>query len=237
MHIVRDVVVLTVVLVLFAGIVAAHIAYNCNNDNIVESTFYSETMATEQKEETTCEVSNEDIILPEEMEEAPVTGCPAPIIEETKTMATTAFIETTEKAFETTKTTTAIKDNEQHYDAYTQNDVDYIASVIYKEAGSDYISDETRKYVAEVVLNRVDHKSYPNTIYGVLTQYRQYGTFYKTGIPILDRSVSGAENAYSIAGSVLEGNRVVPKNVIYQAEFPQGSGVWKYIDGIYFCYE
>ena len=28
----------------------------------------------------------------------------------------------------------------------------------------------------------------------------------------------------------------MPRNVIYQAQFTQGSGVWKYLEGEYFCY-
>lgn len=91
--------------------------------------------------------------------------------------------------------------------------------------------------VANVVINRVNSSLYPDTIYEVLTQYRQYGTMWKYGVSFPSgASKKDINHCRNIARRILEGERVCPKNVLFQAEFEQGSGVYKEIDGIYFCY-
>ena len=65
---------------------------------------------------------------------------------------------------------------------YTDEELELLACVIYCEAGSDSISDETRRMVGEVVLNRVADDRYPDTILEVLTQRSQYGRFHWTGV-------------------------------------------------------
>ena len=42
-------------------------------------------------------------------------------------------------------------------------------------------------------------------------------------------------DCYEIARRILEGERVCPENVLFQAEFIQGSGIYKEYDGYYFC--
>ena len=185
----------------------------------------TDTTVAETEEES--EFALDDIFIGT-IEKAAVTGMQAPIIDEFEGAPTT-----TQKHTYTTERTTNYLTTQI---TNCMTDEDYLATAIFKEAGADYVSNETRQYVAEVILNRVASDKFPNTIYGVLTQYRQYGTFYKTGVPLLDYESAGVDRAYRIANSVLNGKRDVPSNVVYQAEFPQGSGVWKYIDGIFFCY-
>lgn len=119
-------------------------------------------------------------------------------------------------------------------------DVEYLACVIYCEAGSDTISDETRRMVGDVVLNRVDDPRFPNTIEDVLLQKSQYGRFHWTGIVWPSRADSDAEKhavdrAYRIARELLTGEHsaLYGQGYIWQAEFRQGS---EQIcsDGIYF---
>lgn len=127
---------------------------------------------------------------------------------------------------------------EKPYDDY---DLELLALVIYQEAGGNACSDETRRMVAEVVLNRVDHPYFPNSIEGVLLQYGQYGRLYWTGIKWPDRASyevekNAVERAYRIAEIVLTAdNRLLPGDVIFQAEFPQGKETVAQQDGLYFC--
>lgn len=107
-----------------------------------------------------------------------------------------------------------------------------LALVIYQEAGGDACCDECRYRVADVVLNRVASDRFPNTIYEVLTQYRQYGRLYWTGLVWPDKAyydceTHAVERAYRIAEDVLNGNHseLYGEGYIWQAEFTQGSGV------------
>lgn len=126
------------------------------------------------------------------------------------------------------------------FDSQDKGDWERLAVVIYQEAGSDWISDETRRMVADVVLNRVADERFPDTIEGVLTQPWQYGRFCETGICWPERASqageqAAVERAYRIAEEVLSGehSEIYGEGYIWQAEFSQGSaGFWK--DGIFF---
>ena len=107
---------------------------------------------------------------------------------------------------------------------FTEEDRRLLADCIYWEArGQSY---ECQCYVGQVILNRVYDRRYPNTIRGVIGQPGQY----VNGIR------SSPEPCYAAADAVLSGQVAMPRNVIYQAQFQQGSGVWKYLEGEYFCY-
>lgn len=123
---------------------------------------------------------------------------------------------------------------------YTERDLELVAITIYSEAGSDTISDETRRMVGEVVLNRVAHPDFPDTIEAVLTQRGQYGRFHWTGVvwpARASRSVEAhaVERAYDCARTVFEGERLLPEDVIYQAGFRQGRECVVSVPGFYFC--
>ena len=125
--------------------------------------------------------------------------------------------------------------------SYTEEDLELLALVIYQEAGGDACSDSTRRMVAEVVLNRIDHPMFPNTLEGVLTQYGQYGRLYWTGLVWPQRAQyeieqNAVERAYRIAEDVLTSDyRMLPGDVLFQSEFPQGDEIVVEQDGLYFC--
>lgn len=124
---------------------------------------------------------------------------------------------------------------------YTEEDVELLAMAIYQEAGGDACSDETRIMVGNVILNRVADPRFPDNIHEVLTDKAQYGRFHWTGVVWADRASDEAEKhavnrARECARRVLEGEKLLPDNVIWQAEFKQGDEVYAYQDGIYFCY-
>lgn len=130
---------------------------------------------------------------------------------------------------ETTEPTEEVKN-------YTEDDLFYLAAAVCHEAGGE--SEEIQLLVANVIINRVNSSYYPDTIYEVLTQYKQYGTMWKYGVSFPDWSDEKVkEQCYSVAQRVLEGERFCPENVLFQAEFEQGSGVYKQFgDDYYFCY-
>ena len=123
---------------------------------------------------------------------------------------------------------------------YTAEDLETLALIIYQEAGGDDCSDETRLMVGTVVLNRVADDRYPDTIADVATEYKQYGHLYWTGLKWPMRASKAEEShavkrAYDCATQLLDGYRALPEDVIYQAEFIQGTEVVVQQDGFYFC--
>lgn len=125
--------------------------------------------------------------------------------------------------------------------SYTEEELEILALIIYQEAGGDACSNDTRRKVGSVFLNRVNSKLFPNTFEEVATQHGQYGTLYLTGIRWPERSqslqeVHAVKRSYAIAEELLTYGSVLPSDVIWQAGFEQGYGVYAYQDGMYFCY-
>ncbi len=128
---------------------------------------------------------------------------------------------------------------------YTDEDIRILATAVYYEAGST--TDPLRDANAQVVLNRVGDSRFPNSIRGVITQPGQYAGKYATV-----ESTQAAKNASSInyassvtaAKKAMMGRVAMPSNVVFQANFTQGKGVWKSVyfnsgwfsSTSYFCY-
>jgi len=118
---------------------------------------------------------------------------------------------------------------------YTDEDLYWLAVAIQHEAGCAWLSDEHQLMVGNVILNRVASSRFADTIYGVLTSPGQYSW---------DTSRAGtpSERAYANAKKLLDGERYLPANVVFQAEFKQGSGTYASIydatlnNTTYFCY-
>ena len=124
--------------------------------------------------------------------------------------------------------------------SYTEEELEMLALVIYQEAGSDVCSDETRLMVGTVVMNRVVDDRFPDTMYEVLTEENQYGELHWTGIVWPEKAtysceIHAVERAYDIAERILMGERAFSEDVVWQAEFVQGTEVVAYQDGLYFC--
>lgn len=123
---------------------------------------------------------------------------------------------------------------------YTAEELEMLALVIYQEAGGDDCSNETRMMVGTVVMNRVADSRFPDSLYEVLTQEGQYGRLHWTGLVWAERASNPGEahavaRAYECAERILLGERLLPEDVIWQAEFPQGTETVVYQDGTYFC--
>lgn len=110
---------------------------------------------------------------------------------------------------------------------YTYEDYCLLAYIIKREAGSNYLTDEQRDLVGLVVLNRVNsggiNMDLKNpSIADILNEPGQYPykswDFDGSNIPYY---------CYESAVRVLEHKVTCPENVVYQATFKQGSGVYK----------
>lgn len=97
------------------------------------------------------------------------------------------------------------------------SDLDILANVINGEAPN--CPQEHQIAVAAVVLNRVADDRFPATVSGVVGQAGQYSEAYLHG-------TDAPADCYEAAQLALDGKHDVPPDVIYQANFPHGSGVW-----------
>ena len=122
---------------------------------------------------------------------------------------------------------------EENAATYTEDDLYWLSKAIAQELGSNWVPDWAQQWVASVVLNRVNHPSFPDTIYDVLHQPGQYCGFYATP----------TEQNIANARYVLENGSVLPENVVFQSLCTQGSGIHgTYYDPYmnnttYFCYQ
>ena len=114
---------------------------------------------------------------------------------------------------------------------YDQEDLELLAQVLEHE---NYSNGEYSMYLTgAVVINRRNSPRWPNTIKEVIyqtnpVQYSTIGEFWSRPVH---------RDCYRIASWLLIfGCPDVPPNVVYQATFKQGSGVYKH-EGDYFCYE
>ena len=89
-----------------------------------------------------------------------------------------------------------------------------------------------RQYVGAVVMNRVRHSGFPNTVRGVIYAPKQYacvGNYWFNQYP--------PQECIDIAKQLLAGETFgVPANVVFQAQFTQGKGIWKRVGVHYYCY-
>ena len=119
---------------------------------------------------------------------------------------------------------------------YSEEDLYYLSHVIHAEAGSDCCTDEHQKLVGMVVLNRVADERFPDTIKEVVLQPGQYACVSNKSF-YLEPSERAVRNTIA----VLNGEVDCPENVIFQAEFPQGDGIYKVCESsystTYFCWK
>lgn len=125
---------------------------------------------------------------------------------------------------------------------WTNEELDMLAAVIFYEAGSDDCSDRHQQLVAQVVLNRVASDKFPDTIYDVITQQNptQYST-YKLVLKNMGNKDVIPQRCYDNALKVLNDEVDCPDNILWQANFIQGSKIYEThrtsYSITYFCYE
>lgn len=99
-----------------------------------------------------------------------------------------------------------------------QETLDIVARVVQGEAGG--CPWEHQVAVAAVVVNRVKLPYFPDTVREVVAAPGQYTTLYLSGFEKTSRQ------CYEAAKVALDGTDDVPDDVIWQAEFPQGTEIW-----------
>lgn len=114
------------------------------------------------------------------------------------------------------------------------DDLDTLSRIISAEAGN--CGYWMMVSVGSVVLNRVSDERFPDTIDGVVFQEGQYaptwnGAFWN----------DPTDGAVEVAEMLLEEGSQIDTSVVWQAEFPQGVGVYDTIQSpfgttMYFCY-
>ena len=117
---------------------------------------------------------------------------------------------------------------------YTEEDLYVLSHIIQCEAG--YCEREMMEGVGSVVLNRVADERFPNTITEVVNQPGQYR-------PVTDGIFTSAEPTelvIEVSIDLLEWGSKFPPEVVWQANFPQGSGTYLTLSTsystMYFCY-
>jgi len=118
--------------------------------------------------------------------------------------------------------------------SYTDEDLYILSHIISAEAGN--CSEDMMLSVGSVVLNRVADDRFPDTIEEVVFQKGQYsptwnGAYYQ----------EPTEGAQKVAEQLLTEGSQIDASVVWQAEFPQGNGVYDTIESpwgttMYFCY-
>lgn len=132
---------------------------------------------------------------------------------------------------------------------YSDENIRILTTTVFHEAG--HTTEQLRQYVAQVVLNRVEDSRFPDTVKGVITQPGQYSTKYATVEAANAIQATDSKNGTYYYGicedsvkAAMMGQVEMPSNVLYQANFSQGKGVWKsvyfnsgwYASTSYFCY-
>ncbi|MCI8363799.1 MAG: cell wall hydrolase [Eubacterium sp.] len=108
-----------------------------------------------------------------------------------------------------------------------------LAQLMYAENGAAE-DDDCVFLTGIVVVKRMKSKKYPDTLEGVISQKGQYST-YQTG----KINCRPDERSLEFAEEILRFNleKDYPDNLLFQAEFPQGSKIYKRFGHEYFCLE
>ena len=122
-------------------------------------------------------------------------------------------------------------------DNLNYDDLLLLSKIVDAEAGSSWLTDEHRLLVASVVVNRIHSPEFPDTLYEVIYQSGQYAPVERDSFDELIPSKKSVEAAYKI----LSEGSIAPPDVVYQANFIQGSDTYKKIHDdrlgtTYFCY-
>ena len=118
---------------------------------------------------------------------------------------------------------------EEAVSSYTEQDLYVLAHAICGEGQA--CPDDEQLYIGSVILNRTNHRDFPNTIEGVVFERGQYACI-KDGNYYREPTEANWRNAQWL----LENGSILPGNVVYQASFRQGKGI--YIQTRYhkYCY-
>ena len=150
-----------------------------------------------------------------------------------ETESETEVVETSEES--EVEETEDIEETESETEVapYSADDFYELSHVIQAEAGYTYW--DMMVGVGSVVLNRVKSDAFPNTVYEVIHQPGQYST-----VSYLASQVP-TEEVLEVTDFLLRNGSQYPAEVVYQANFEQGSGTYLTLSTNYstmfFCYQ
>ncbi|MCD8005085.1 MAG: cell wall hydrolase [Oscillospiraceae bacterium] len=110
----------------------------------------------------------------------------------------------------------------------SREDADLIAAIVYLEARGE--SAQGQQAIAEVIFNRLLSDDFPDTVQEIIFQEGQFAS-----VALLDMAEPGPEQYAALLGA-LEGERVLPTNVLYFSVDGESKAVWGQIGGHIFCY-
>lgn len=131
-----------------------------------------------------------------------------------------------------------IAEEELEFVEVSFEDLYLIAKIIHSEAGSEWLSDEWKMAVGEVIINRVASPEFPDTVREVVEAPGQY---YGSGSSYFS-NLKPSERCVIIAQRLLDGERFLNEpSVVFQSNGVQGSGVYLHLKddvlgSTYFCY-
>lgn len=126
---------------------------------------------------------------------------------------------------------------------FSEYEVYLIAKIVEIECGADYICLEQKLLTASVLVNLVFAESFPPTTVEEVIHYP--GAYYPR-THVYFQNLIPTSRSLAVANYVVNNGVICPSNVIYEANFPQGSGIYKsfYVPEqansypySYFCYE
>ena len=106
------------------------------------------------------------------------------------------------------------------------DDLYLLAKLICAEAGSDWLSDDFRLCVGEVVLNRVDSPEFPDSISDVVYQTGQYASAGTAAFA----SLVPSQACVDVALRLMQGERKMAPSVVFQSDHEQGEIFSMYTD-------
>ena len=155
-------------------------------------------------------------------------------------------VQQTSKKEEKQKTKKKKKKNQKKKkSSYSKEDLALLARLINAENGTElpneWMTTALELYTGQVVLNRLKRQYRgAKTLEQVVYCPGQYTSTENScwDNPVTKRSKKNAKvllqgTSYSEKFQIAK----MPDNVIYQAAYPQGSGIWLELNGVYFCYE
>ena len=137
------------------------------------------------------------------------------------------------------------KNQKKKKSSYSKEDLALLARLINAENGTElsneWMTNALELYTGQVVLNRLKRQYRgAQTLEQVVYCPGQYTSTENAcwDNPVTKRSKKNAKillqgTSYSEKFQIAK----MPDNVIYQAAYPQGSGIWLELNGVYFCYE
>ena len=109
---------------------------------------------------------------------------------------------------------------------FSFDDLYLLAKLICAEAGSDWLSDDFRLCVGEVVLNRVESPEFPDSISDVVYQKGQYASAGTAAFASLVPSQACVDAALRL----MQGERKMAPSVVFQSDHEQGEIFSMYTD-------